>query len=276
MSLTHSHTVGSHEVIVIKDGDFQFTPDLFPGTDESTISGLLKEAGAENIETNFNAFIVKSPGRTMLVDAGPRDLFGDTCGNLPQGLKEAGVSPDEITHLMLTHLHPDHIAGAVTADGNAVFPNAQLMMSDDEHAFWIKDKTFGDENMDHWQALAKGVTSAYGDRLEIFKSGADLGQGLTALALPGHTPGHSGFRIDDGNDSFLMVCDIFHTQVLQLADPEISIAFDVDADTARDTRKKTLDMIASDGLEFSGGHLMSPKVATLSRRGKGYQLNGVG
>ena len=205
MALTYSHKVGSHEVIVIKDGEFQFPAEFFPGTDESTISGLLKDAGAENIETNFNAFVVKSAGRTLLVDAGPRDMFGDTCGNLPDGLKAAGVSPDDITHLMLTHMHPDHIAGAVTSDNKAVFKNAQLMVSEDEYSFWNKDETFGDENMDQWQTVAKGVASAYSDRLETFKSGADLGNGLTALDLPGHTPGHSGFRIDDGKDSFCLL-----------------------------------------------------------------------
>jgi len=274
MALTHSHKVGSHEIIVIKDGEFQFQAELFPGTDESTISGLLKDAGVENIETNFNAFVVKSPGRTMLVDTGPRDMFGDTCGKLPEGLKAAGISPDDITHLMLTHMHPDHIAGAVTSDNKAVFKNAQLLMSEHEYTFWNRDETFGDETMDRWQAVAKHVASAYSDQLETFKRGADLGNGLTALDLPGHTPGHSGFRIDDGNDSFLMVCDIFHAQTLQLANPEISIVFDFDANTARETRKKTLDMIASDGLQFSGGHIISPKVATLSRKGKGYELLG--
>ena len=99
--------------------------------------------------------------------------------------------------------------------------------------------------------------------------------GSAATALPGHTPGHSGFRVDDGNDSLIMVCDIVHAPDLQIADPEIAIAiaFDVDPDTARQTRKQMLDMIASDGIRLTGGHLMTPKFAQLQRAGSGYRLN---
>lgn len=274
MPRTHSTTVGPHEIIAITDGDTQFGPELFPGTDDAKIKALLAKAGADSIDTNFNAFVVKSPGRTMLVDAGPRDLFGPTCGNLHDGLKEAGVSPGDITHLMVTHLHPDHIAGMISAEGAAVFENAALMVNEAEHAFWAKEETFGDETLDQWQGLAKMVLAAYGDRVETFGSDVDLGQGISTIALPGHTPGHSGFRVDDGNDSFVMACDIVHAPVLQFADPEIAIAFDIDPDTARKTRKRTLDMIATDELRFSGGHMTSPKIAHLTRAGDGFGLEG--
>lgn len=273
MSLTQSISIGEHEIIAITDGEFQFGPELFPGTDESRITELLSQAGADTIQTNFNAFIIKSPGRIMLVDAGPRDLFGPTCGKLPEGLAEAGVATDQITHVMLTHLHPDHIAGVISADGNAVFDNAALLVNDDEHAFWCRDETFGDENMDQWQQVAKSVMAAYGDRVETFSANADLGMGVSSVALPGHTPGHSGFRVDDGSENLTMVCDIFHAPDLQIADPEIAIAFDVDADTARATRKKVLDMIATDKLNFTGGHMMTPKFAHLQRAGKGYKFD---
>lgn len=273
MSLTQSMSIGQHEIIAITDGEFQFGAELFPGTDESRINELLAQAGVDAIQTNFNAFVIKSPNRTMLVDAGPRDLFGPTCGQLPKGLAEAGVAAGDISHVMLTHMHPDHIAGAITAEGEAVFANATLLVNEDEHAFWNKDETFGDENMDQWQQVAKSVLAAYGERVETFSSDADLGGGITSVALPGHTPGHSGFRVDDGGDSLIMVCDIVHAPDLQFADPEIAIAFDVDPDTARQTRKKMLDMIVADDLLLSGGHMMTPKFARLQRIGKGYRLD---
>ena len=273
MSLIQSITVGQHEIIAITDGEFQFGAELFPGTDESHINELLAQANADTIQTNFNAFVIKSPNRIMLVDAGPRDLFGPTCGKLPEGLAEAGIDANDISHVMLTHLHPDHIAGAITADGAAVFANASLLVNENEHAFWIKDETFGEENMDQWQQVAKTVMAAYGERVETFASNADLGGGVTSVALPGHTPGHSGFRVDDANDSLIMVCDIVHAPDLQIADPEIAIAFDVDPDTARQTRKQMLDMITSDSMTFTGGHMMAPKFAQLQRAGKGYRLD---
>ena len=273
MSLTQSISIGPHKIIAITDGEFQFGAELFPGTDESHINKLLAQAGVDAIQTNFNAFVIKSPDRTMLVDTGPRDLFGPACGKLHEGLAEAGVTAGDISHIMLTHMHPDHIAGAISADGAAIFENATLLVNEDELAFWSRDESFGDENMDQWQQVAKSVFAAYGPRVETFASNADLGGGVTSVALPGHTPGHSGFRVDDGNDSLIMVCDIVHAPDLQIADPEIAIAFDIDADTARQTRKQMLDMIASDGLRFTGGHMMTPKFAHLQRAGKGYQLD---
>lgn len=273
MSLTQSISIGQHEIIAITDGEFQFGPELFPGTDESHINDLLSKASADAIQTNFNAFIIKSPDRIMLVDAGPRDLFGPTCGKLPEGLAEAGVAPDQVTHIMLTHLHPDHIAGAISPEGKAIFTQAALLVNEDEHAFWCREETFGDENMDQWQQVAKSVMSAYTDRVEIFSANADLGNGVSAVALPGHTPGHSGFRVDDGSENLTMVCDIVHAPDLQIADPEIAIAFDVDADTARVTRKKVLDMIAADNLKFTGGHMLTPKFSHLQRAGNGFKLD---
>jgi len=254
MPLTQTTSIGEQQIIAITDGHFQFEAELFPGTDESHIQALLANAGTDSIQTNFNAFVIKSKARTMLVDAGPRDLFGPTCGKLPDALAEAGIAEQDISHLMLTHLHPDHIAGAITADGEAVFKNATLMVNEDEVAFWNRDETFGDDNMDQWQQMAKAVLAAYGERMELFAADADLGGGVTSVALPGHTPGHSGFR------------------VVQIADPDIAIAFDIDADTARDTRKRILDMVATDGIKFTGGHLMSPKFARIQRAKQGYKL----
>jgi len=172
-------------------------------------------------------------------------------------------------------LHPDHIAGTVTSDGKPVFNNATILLSEDEYKFWNREKPFGDETLDHWLEVARIVLNAYADRIETFATNADLGNGLSAMALPGHTPGHTGFRVDDGSESFVMVCDIFHAPALQLADPEIAIVFDMDADTARKTRKLILEMVATDQLVFSGGHMTSPKMARLSKEGKGYRIDSV-
>ena len=269
MSRINSTKVGDIEIIALTDGATQFGAELFPGTQEAEINSILKNAGIENIDTNFNAFIVKSGGDTMLVDAGPRDLFGETCGFLGDALAEAGIANDDITHLYFTHLHPDHIAGALTKDGQAVFEKAQMIVSEADHKFWSSE-VFTDETLIQWQGLAKASIAAYAGRTEQIKDGDTLIKGITALNLPGHTPGHMGFHADDGSDSFVHVGDIAHAQTLQFTNPEIGIAFDIDMDTARATRKRTLDMIATDGMKMSGGHMLQPNIGTLKRAGSGY------
>jgi glyoxylase-like metal-dependent hydrolase (beta-lactamase superfamily II) len=269
MSRINSTKIGEIEIIALTDGATQFGAELFPGTEEAAINDILKSANTDTIDTNFNAFIVKSGNDTMLVDAGPRDLFGETCGFLGDAMAEAGIANDDITHLYFTHLHPDHIAGALTQDGQAVFNKAQMIVSEADFKFWSTE-VFTDETLTQWQGLAKASIAAYTDRTEQVKSGDTLISGVTTLDLPGHTPGHMGFIANDGSDSFVHVGDIAHAQTLQFTNPEIGIAFDIDMDTAREIRKRTLDMIATDGMQMSGGHMLQPNIGTLERTGQGY------
>ena len=271
MSRISKMSVGSIEVTSLTDGAGQFTPDLFPNATEEELNALIAAAGAETIETNFNAFLVRNGDRTLLVDAGPRDLMGPTAGFLGDALAEAGVAADDVTDLFFTHLHPDHIAGALTPDGAAVFKNAAVTVADTEHDFW-KNGDFTDETLSQWAGLANMAISAYGDRMSVLSGEAEIVPGVTMLMMPGHTPGHAGFRVDDGGEGFVHLGDMVHAEKIQLANPEISVAFDIDADTARATRKKGLDMVATDGLICSGGHMLRPTLGRLERAGDGYRF----
>lgn len=271
MSRTSKISVGSIEVVSLTDGGAEFGPELFPNATEDELNALIAAAGAEKIETNFNAFIVKNAGRTLLVDAGPRDLFGPTAGFLSDAMAEAGVAPDDVTDIFFTHLHPDHIAGAMTADGAAVFGKAEVKVSDVDHDFW-KNGEFSDETLSQWAGLANMALDAYGERVSTLSGEAEIIPGVTMQMMPGHTPGHAGFRVDDGGQGFVHLGDMVHAEKIQLANPEISVAFDIDADTARATRKAGLDMVATDGLACSGGHMLRPTLGRLERAGGGYRF----
>lgn len=272
MSLTATRRIGDADVTVLTDGVFAFPPDLFPGTPGDRIDSLLADAGATAIETNFNATLIRTGGRLVLADAGPRDLFGPTCGNLPAALSEAGVTPAQIDTLFATHLHPDHIAGMIAADCSAVFPNAELTVSATEHAFWSDPARTSEGALKDWGQLARAVLTAYANRLRLLHPQGEIAPGLTALPLPGHTPGHGGWRLSSGDAQLVHVGDIVHAPALQVADPDIAIAFDIDSDTARAQRKRLLDMIATDRLMFTGGHFLHPAFYGLERDGAGYTL----
>lgn len=266
--------VGGIEITAITDGSAQFTPELFPGTDEAHIADLIKAAGKGDIETNFNAFLVKTGAATVLIDAGPRDLMGPSSGGLANALEAAGLNTGDITHVVITHIHPDHVAGTLTPDGQAVFENAQMFIAEADRSFWTDPGNFksADEMVANWHQIALTLDRAYGDRISPVADDADIVSGVSLMPLPGHTPGHVGVRIHDGSETFLHVADIVHAQDLQLADPEIAVVFDLDADVARATRKRTLDMLASEQILFSGGHIIAPKFARLERSGAGYRL----
>lgn len=274
--MTHTVTrqIGTAQVSLITDGAVSFPPDTFPDTPAAHVAELLQAAGTDQIQTNFNATLIRDAGRVILVDAGPRDLFGPTCGHLPDGLAELGVAPEQVDTLLATHLHPDHVAGMITPDGTAVFPNATLHVPKAEVAFWSDPTHFAGalDRIAGWAELARAVLAAYADRLVITEAGASVAPGVTLFDLPGHTPGHSGWRLDSGGVQLLHVGDIIHAPALQLADPDIATAFDLDRDTARTTRKRLLDELATDGALFTGGHFLQPAFLRVVRDGGSYRL----
>jgi glyoxylase-like metal-dependent hydrolase (beta-lactamase superfamily II) len=273
MAHTVTHRIGEAEVTVLTDGTLEFDNAVFPGTDPAHIAELLAAAGDSAIRTNFNALLIREGGRTILVDSGPRDLFGPTAGNLRSALAEAGVEPGDIDLLFFTHLHPDHVAGAITAEGAPVFANARVVIPEAEVAFWSDPAPFsGDETLASWQQIAAAAMAAYADRTETIAADGQIAPGLTAIPLPGHTPGHCGLRLDSAGESFVHAADIVHAQALQLADPEVSVVFDVDPDAARSARKRLLDMLATDRLPFSGGHILRPALGRVERAGSGYRF----
>ena len=107
-------------------------------------------------------------------------------------------------------------------------------------------------------ALARGVAAAYGERVTPFDGDADLGQGITAIAMPGHTVGHTGYRLSSGAEQLIIWGDMTSIAALQFSHPEAGITFDTDSAMASDTRRKMLDMIATDKLAVAGTHLPFP------------------
>ena len=273
MTRVSSTDVGNIKVSSLLDGEMVLPAEVLINLnveDAETING-----NAENTlsYTNVNAYLIQKGDRNLLVDAGCRELFGPTCGFIQEALNEAGVSTDQVTDVFLTHLHPDHIAGALNTDGTAVFSNAQLHVVDTEHDFWMNGSFDAVEvNGSDWAGLAQAVLSAYSDRLNLVTEGKEIMSGVNTVAIPGHTPGHSGFRVDDGNDSLMHLGDIIHVPNLQLIDPNVSLVFDVDGETALASRKKVLDMVSADNILCTSGHWLSPKFGRIERHGIGYAI----
>jgi glyoxylase-like metal-dependent hydrolase (beta-lactamase superfamily II) len=272
MSRILKHRIGEIEVIALTDGVAQFSLEQFPDADPDTIAGLLTEAGKENIETNFNAFLIRSENDCMLVDTGARDLFGPNAGFLMDALAEAGVAVSDINRVFISHMHPDHCAGAVTNGGQAVFAEAEMILAVDEMDFWSNYSNFeGKGDMaEGGYKLAKSVFDAYQGRIRTTQDDEDLGHGLQVMPMAGHTPGHSGIKATSGNDAFLFVADIAHAVDLQIPDPDITVVYDLDPVQAMQSRKKVLATLAETGMACSGGHFLYPGIGRIERAGAGY------
>ena len=274
MSRVSSINVGSIKVSSLLDGELVLPAEVLINLKDKDAETIKSNAENTLSYANVNAYLIQQGDRNLLIDAGCRELFGPTCGFTQEALNEAGVTPDQVTDVFLTHLHPDHIAGALNTDGTAVFSNAQLHLIDTEHDFWMNGSFDAVEvNGSDWAGLAQAVISAYSDRLSLVSQGSEIMSGVNTVDIPGHTPGHSGFRVDDGNDSLMHLGDIIHVPNLQFIDPNVSLIFDVDGETALASRKMVLDMVSADNTLCTSGHWLSPKFGRIERSGSGFVMS---
>ncbi len=267
--------IGDITVTCLGDGSLHIGPDALIGIDAEGYRSLMEEhfRNPETFPTAVNAFAIETGGETLLVDAGTADAMGPSLGKLPGNLEAAGIDPGSVTRLLATHLHPDHVGGAL-ADGAAAFPNAELAVHEADQAFWSDDANFSGmgEMVQGFAKLAQDVLSAYSDRLVTFSGEEEVAPGVTAMPLPGHTPGHSGFMVSSGDSSLLIWADIVHVTPVQFARPDVAIGFDVDPETAVKTRKSILDRVVADRLMVAGSHIGFPGVVNVARDGEGYRM----
>lgn len=201
-----------------------------------------------------NAFALRRPDGVMLVDAGVGPALGDGFGQIRPALAGAGIRPENVDAVLMTHLHGDH-AGGLFDEGRAYLPRATLMVPAAELAFFTDpaalDRTPPDRRSGF--RLAAALSEAYGDRIRPLPEGPVV-PGLDCVALPGQTPGHSGYLLGEGSDALLLWGDVVHLPELQCADPDLGLVYDLDPAQAIATRRHLLERCAGRRLVVAGGH----------------------
>lgn len=269
----HSVKVGEAVVTALNDGQFQADTAWVTGLTAAEADAMLHESfRAVPPRITVNCFLLQTAGRNVLVDFGGAGAMGAFIGHAPQRLAALGVDAKSIDTILVTHAHVDHVHGLVTADGDAVFPNAELVINAAETAFWLNKEieAKAPEAAKAYFGIAQRALAPYEKRLRLVGDNEEVLPGVTAVHLPGHTPGHTGWRVASGADTLLIWGDIVHLPGLQFARPEAGMAFDIDGDLARATRARALDMVATDRLLLTGMHLDFPTFGHVRRAGTGY------
>ncbi len=238
--------------VVANDGSV-FGKDQTP----AAVASVLTAAGAptQQVTLAVDALLVEAPGRTVLIDTGLGPKFG---GVLMQSLAQAGVAPTKVTDVLITHSHGDHVGGLVTGNGALAFPNATIHMSAPEWAFMQKN------------AEQAAIVAAIAPKVRTFAPGAVVLPGITSVALSGHTPGHSGYRITSRGSQLTDIGDTAHSAIVSLAKPGWLVGYDTDGTEGRATREAELKALAAAHSRIFAPHFPYPGIGTIVAKGGGY------
>ena len=271
----YDRMVGDLRVTFLLDGFFDLGRPLITNATAEQIDAGMAAAylgSGDTIRLPISIHLVHGADGITMIDAGSGSAFGPTAGRVAAALNAMGIGTEEITRIVLTHMHPDHIGGLLTADGAAVFGAASLHVHEADLKFWTDEAiaaSVPDESKPFF-ALARSVSAAYGERLDPFVGSADLGGGLSTIEAFGHTPGHSAVRVASGADQLLVLGDAAAVAAVQFENPDAGIAFDADGAQAAVTRKAIFDMVAADRIAVAATHLPFPGVGHVEKTASAY------
>lgn len=280
--MNYEFTVGEFDCAVVSDGSFAY-PDpgrvFFFNADPGELAMTLRRYGIdpnawERYVSPYPCLLIQTDDGTVLVDTGGGTL-GDHTGKLLTNLQQVGTSPEEIDIVLLTHVHPDHVGGNLDENGTPAFPNAEYVVSQTEAEFWLNDPDLASLKVpDHVKeamiAFADQQVRPLGERLKRIDDGSELVAGVRTVPAPGHTPGHVAVEVASMDESLLYLVDlVFHP--IHVEHPEWYTAFDVDPDTAVESRNRLLDQAADRAALVMAQHFPAPGLGWIHTTDTGYE-----
>ena len=211
----------------------------------------------------------------MLVDVGS----GQPVLSTPQGgwwrIWRLRVSiPPSITHVVITHAHPDHIWGIRDDFDEPIFPDAEYIIGEVEHGYWTQDGLVNAVAPEDQQFVVGAVNSINAEGVEWTQvsDGAEIAPGISVINSFGHTAGHMSLRVESGGKQLIALGDSFAQTWMNFAHPDWYNDIDADPGQTVASRKAILDMAAADEIALIGYHFPFPGVGHVAREGDGYRF----
>ncbi|WP_299757543.1 MBL fold metallo-hydrolase [uncultured Boseongicola sp.] len=270
----HRFTLGQADVTTILDGAHIRKPINPPFAMDKSATEIAAIAAANNLPANgfentYTPTIISIGGQTVLFDTGFGAMGHDNnAGNLARRMGLAGYAPEDIDVVAFTHCHPDHIAGVMEGDA-PTFPNARYAIGRREFDAWTDGSEIPPQRAQNREMFLK-LIPPLADRMTFLEDGDAVVPGLTAEAAFGHSLGHMMYRLESGDKSLLVWGDVTNHYVFSLQYPDSTVGFDDNKDMAIASRKRVLDMVATDGLLVSGHHMPFPSIGYVERHGHSY------
>lgn len=269
---------GRGEFYSLNDGQLQLPGnfDLPDNLSENEKKALLLKLKVTNnrYTPDCNVVLWKSPDRTVLFDTGSGSQFAVGGGDLTSRLEQAGIDPYDITDVVFTHAHPDHLWGVLDDFDDIAFPEAQFHIAQKEWDYWLDSKTL-DRTVDSRKSFVVGAQNRLPllrEQLSLFNDGDEIISGLEAVATHGHTPGHTSYVLHSGTESLMVVGDAIANAVLSFKFPSWPSGSDQDKALGSATRLTLLDRLSQDKSLLVGYHLPAPGIGHVERDGRSYQF----
>lgn len=270
--------LGDFTVITVFDGFSRRNLDgLVLNAPVETVRGVLAESflPTGHYDGPYTVTFLDTGRLLIALDTGTGGQMAPTAGRLGANMAAAGIDPARVGLVVITHCHQDHIHGLTTADGRAVFPNAEVAIAEEEHAWWsdaANEARSPQGQRVNFANVARRF-APYQGRIRRFAAGAEVSPGVRAVAAHGHSPGHTVFHVADGAEQMMVLADITHRPELFARRPDYVSLFDFDGAAAAASRRRVLDQVAAERMRVIGYHFPFPAVGHIARDGEGYRFH---
>jgi glyoxylase-like metal-dependent hydrolase (beta-lactamase superfamily II) len=280
--------IGDFRATVISDGYGPIPAPVFAGNaSEAELAQVLNANFMQPvIQVTSNPLVVDTGRQRILVDTGFGERLGPSFGSFPaleENMRRAGITPESIDVVVMSHGHLDHIGGLVTKSGAPAFSKAEFVFVDTEWNYWtgsryeceVKNSSMPDPFKEGTIRAARENLRPIADRSRFVKQGSEIGGGVHYIAAPGHSPAHAAILFASGKEQFLHMGDIAHNPVTSLQHPDWTPLFDYEPAQAIKSRKAILDRVATDRVMVMGYHFPFPAIGHVVRHDSAYHWEAV-
>jgi glyoxylase-like metal-dependent hydrolase (beta-lactamase superfamily II) len=273
----YKYKVGSIEVTAVYDGIWRkpHDPTFIKNASVEDTKEALAKAGltTEFMPIPLTVVVLKIGDKYVMIDSGSGvGQWQANATNLPSNMKAAGIDRGQISTILVSHFHPDHVWGLMEKGTNAaVFPNAELIVSSTEYKWWT-DPGRVEKLPEGRRPAGKRIGDVFPTwkNWKLVEDNAEVAPDVRLLAAPGHTPGHSAFLVTSGKDQLMVSNDAMYVPALLAPHPDWQGAYDQDGATAVTTRRKLMDRVIADKLMVCGAHFPFPGRGTFTKDGDVY------
>ncbi len=280
----YRYNLGTYQITVVSDG-----VTVVPRPDNYVVNASKDEVSKVFVENylppdkaahSFNPIVINTGSKLIVVDTGlgPAN-FEQSKGRVGQfqtNLAAAGIDRNNVDTVIISHFHGDHINGLLTADNKPAYPNAEIMVPSVEWKFWMDDgemsKGTGNPILESNFKNARRVFDALGRKVTPYDADKEIAPGITSVASPGHTPGHTSYIVASGPEKLLVQVDITAgAAFVFVKNPDWQFVSDVDKPLAVQTRRKLYDMAIAEKMPIQAFHAGFPGLVRVEKDGNGYR-----